>query len=354
MVNKKTINHSKIRDFILENVESHPKDISKFTADHFNVSRQAVLLHINSLHDDRLLKIEGKTKDRKYSLLPVSHEVFHLPVSENKEEDVVWRKLIRPKLAINNKNVITIWEYGFTEMYNNVIEHSSADTVTIYLDIHKTKVDMIISDDGVGIFNKIQKDCGLDDRRHAIFELSKGKLTTDPQGHTGEGIFFTSRMFDKYAILSSEFFFTHDEPGDDWLLQREAPNGDKKQGTSILMTISNSSTRSTKEVFDKYTSKGSYGFDRTHVPVSLSLYGDENLVSRSQAKRILARFDRFKEVFLNFKGVDMIGQAFADEIFRVFHEENPNVKIVYVYANNQVKRMIRRVKAQRELQIPMF
>jgi anti-sigma regulatory factor (Ser/Thr protein kinase) len=68
---------------------------------------------------------------------------------------------------------------------------------------------MVIWDHGIGIFNKIKNMLGLLDERHAVLELTKGKLTTDPRGHTGEGIFFTSRMFDTFYILSGEVFLSH-------------------------------------------------------------------------------------------------------------------------------------------------
>ena len=68
---------------------------------------------------------------------------------------------------------------------------------------------MYLHDNGVGIFKKIQTELRLLDERHAILELAKGKLTTDPKRHTGEGIFFSSRMFDQFDILSGGIFFTH-------------------------------------------------------------------------------------------------------------------------------------------------
>jgi hypothetical protein len=76
--------------------------------------------------------------------------------------------------------------------------------------------------------------------------------------------------------------------------------------------------------------------------VFLAQYGDENLVSRSQAKRLLTRFDKFREVILNFENVEVIGQAFADEVFRVFTNKNPKIRLSYINTNEQVKKMILR------------
>jgi 23S rRNA pseudoU1915 N3-methylase RlmH len=68
------------------------------------------------------------------------------------------------------------------------------------------------------------------------------------------------------------------------------------------------------------------------------------LVSRSQAKRVLAGIDRFKVAALDFTGVDWIGQGFADEIFRVYQNAHPEIKILVEGANPEVKAMIQRVK----------
>ena len=76
----------------------------------------------------------------------------------------------------------------------------------------------------------------------------------------------------------------------------------------------------------------------------LAKIGDENLISRSQAKRLLTRLEPFKEVFLDFEGVDIIGQAFADEIFRVFQNAHPEIEIIQVKANKNIQNIIKRVK----------
>lgn len=69
------------------------------------------------------------------------------------------------------------------------------------------------------------------------------------------------------------------------------------------------------------------GFTRTEVPVKLLQYKNEGLVSRSQAKRLLARVENFKFVTFDFEGIPTIGQAFADQIFRVFANAHPEVTI---------------------------
>jgi anti-sigma regulatory factor (Ser/Thr protein kinase) len=331
----------RIQEFILENIEEHPQDITTFAAENYGVSRNAILRHINRLVSDQFISAHGSTRDRRYKLNPITRETFSIDISPDVEEDQIWRHIIRPILKKMPENVLHICEYGLSEMINNVVDHSEGSKMTININQYAPRISFVVMDDGVGIFNKIQRDFNLNDPRHAILELAKGKLTTDPDNHSGEGIFFTSRMFDRFVIISEGLFYSHNEPDDDWLLEHDI----NIRGTSVLMSINPKSKRKIQEVFDSFASEDKdYGFAKTHVPLSLVTYGDENLISRSQARRLLARFHDFEEVLLDFSGVKSIGQAFADEVFRIYARNNPDVEIIAINTNQQIDKMILRVK----------
>ncbi len=333
----------KIRAFLIRQIYEQSPTPATAACKKFGISRQAVGRHIRRLIEDHFITTEGKTKGKKYILRPIANETFALTISQELQEDRVWRERVSPLLTGIRENVIRICEYGFTEMLNNAVAHSEGKRVTIEVARTVVGVTMIVWDDGVGIFNKIQRVLHLDDERHAILELAKGKLTTDPARHTGEGIFFSSRVFDKFSIRSDTLFFLHNVQDSDWLLD-DVPF---TQGTFVEMEISTDALRTTKEVFDRYTSsKGNYAFSRTQIPVFLARYGDENLVSRSQAKRLLSRLERFTQIVLDFGGIQTIGQAFADEVFRVFQNEHPTVHFSCVHATSQVEQMIKRVRSQ--------
>ena len=335
-----------IRDYITAQVGSHPEDIGQVCATHFGISRQAVNKHLVRLVADGLLTAQGATRNRRYSLAKLLQKDIVVPLTDGTDEDTVWRKEIGPLLSDIPRSTRENWQYGFTEMLNNAIDHSSGTRVKIV--IARTAVDtrMKLLDDGVGIFRKIAREMQLDDERHAVLELAKGKLTTDPENHTGEGIFFTSHLFDEFNLLSREVFFSHDNATqEDWIQDvRSISDGAEFPGTIVVLELNNSTTKTLKQVFDEYSEDGDYGFSKTVVPVSLVRYGDEALISRSQAKRLLARFDRFKKVLLDFTGVELIGQAFADEVFRVFARAHPNVELDPFNAKPQVDAMIRRAR----------
>lgn len=334
---------AEIRQFILEHVEQHPHDIVLLTAQTFEVSRQAVHRHLQSLLQAHALQMCGTTRARRYSLAPLVQWQQTYPLEAIVEEDVVWRQDIRPLLGVLPTNVLLIWHYGFTEMLNNAMEHSSGQQVSIKVEKTATVTEISLYDDGEGIFTKIQREIGLEDERHAVLELAKGKLTTDPAHHTGEGIFFASRMFDDFGILSGNVYFSYlRQQAQDWILEQQT----FQDGTVVSMRLQNDASRTTQEVFDAFTSGDEYGFTKTVVPVRLAQYGDEQLISRSQAKRLLARIDRFKMVVFDFAGVDIIGQAFADEVFRVFQNDHPHIELLPVHANSLVHQMISRATHQ--------
>lgn len=332
--------------FLLEHVGDHPKDIAKVAASHFAITRQAVNKHLQRLVAEGSLQWEGNTRNRVYKLAPLADWAKVYAIDASLEEHVVWMNDIKPALGNLPENVMNIWNHGFTEMFNNAIDHSEGKRITVHIRKTAASTEMIVDDDGVGIFKKIQREKNLLDERHALLELSKGKLTTDPKRHSGEGIFFTSRMFDEFQILSAGTYFSH-KLGDaaDWLTQRVHP---EDAGTSVFMTLQNHTSRTTKKIFDQFTSGEDVGFTKTIVPVRLAQYGEDLLVSRSQAKRVLARVESFKTVIFDFKEVTSIGQAFADEVFRVFALEHPDIDLHTINANSAVKRMIAHVESNKE------
>ncbi len=83
------------------------------------------------------------------------------------------------------------------------------------------------------------------------------------------------------------------------------------------------------------------------VPVKLEQHEGEKLIARSQAKRLVARFEKFETVVLDFEGVEDIGHSFADEVFRVFAKAHPSVKLMSVNVSSDVQAMISRALAVR-------
>jgi len=324
-----------IRAYILEHIGE--EGIAGKVSQEFSISRQAANRHLKSLSCEGSLVSDGQTRKRSYKIAALAAVSFLYDIKPGLAEDVVWREDVQPFLGALPENVLELWNYAFTEMFNNAIDHSGGKS--IYVSIAKSAVDtqLTVMDDGVGIFKKIQAALGLLDEKQAIFELSKGKLTTDAANHSGQGIFFTSRMVNGFDILSGGVFFSHELGKEvDVMFEHGALSG----GTTIFLKVDNHTARTVKKVYDQYSVGGSYGFNKTIVPVKLAKYGTDQLVSRSQAKRVLVRVEQFSQVIFDFTGVDRIGQAFADQIFRVFATEHPEVDLIPSHANRDIMGLI--------------
>ena len=67
-------------------------------------------------------------------------------------------------------------------------------------------------------------------------------------------------------------------------------------------------------------------------------------ISRSQARRVLVGLEKFKVVLFDYEKVPMVGQAFADEIYRVFQELHPDIRLENENMSEGVRFMVERTK----------
>lgn len=235
-----------------------------------------------------------------------------------------------------SQNVSAILDYAFTEMLNNAIEHSRSKKIEAKMKRTKEIILFDIRDWGVGIFNNIMKKKRLKNEFEAIQDLLKGKQTTRPEEHTGEGIFFTSKAGDTLTIQSSGKKLIFNNILDDTFVK----DSKKITGTRVVFTIGVKSKNNLNDIFRKY-SAGAFSFGKTETKVALYKL-DSDFISRSQARRILSGLEKFKKIILDFKNVDTVGQAFADQVFRVWKGRHPDIEIGYRNANKNIIFMIKR------------
>ncbi len=326
-----------IRTFLLENIPEHAADIVAVTAQHFTISRVTVHRHLFWLAKQGKITKSGATRQARYAL--VSQDDVHvvLKLSNNLQETKVWIDHFA-RLTLNfSENLLNILEYGFTEMLNNARDHSQGKKVEIMFHRQKEKLVITIQDDGIGVFNRISQIYHFDNYKECLLHLTKGKLTTDPINHTGEGIFFSSRSFDEFYLEANGLSFYRNNIEQDWTVEKSHVT----QGTKISMIIDINTQRKIVDIFNSHTDED-YVFDATDLLVDLSQLDGERLISRSQAKRLMARLELFTRITLDFSKVKSVGQGFVDEIFRVYTLKHPNVYIQYIHANEEVSFMIKR------------
>jgi anti-sigma regulatory factor (Ser/Thr protein kinase) len=332
---------AEVERFIVTRVAEHPRDMPLLLGERFGLSREAANRRLRRLVRRGLLRVAGRGKHREHRLAVLGSVNVVLPLSSEFQEDVVWQKHLRPILQDLPDNVREICHHGFTEILNNAKDHSESQTVSVRAEVTAARVEMIVHDHGVGIFRKIEDGVRREDGRSAVLELTGGRLTTDPQHHTGTGLYFTSRMFDSFGLSSQRLALIHVPESEAVLIEGQP----EVEGTVVAMKIATHSTRTAREVLERCAlEQQEAGPRRSQVVVRVAGSDEEPLVSRSQAQRIVPRLTRFEDVLLDFSGVATIGPAFADEIFRVFRASHPEVRITPIHVSEDVFRMIRRVE----------
>ena len=270
---------------------------------------------------------------------PLRHH-FELPLPF--DEFRVWEQRVRSVLmqAGIERACIDVLEYVCTEMLNNVLDHSGATLVNVGFDWSASAVEMTISDNGRGLFFAVRQALQLESDADAALLLLKGKVTTDPARHTGEGLFFSSRACDEFSLRSMGLALSMQRSDARW---RHAAPGANVDGTQIHFSVGRAQTPALADIFARFCPHPELRFTRTEVSVFLLVQTDGALVSRSQGKRLVRGLSEFTAVSFDFTGVDAIQQGFADEVFRVWGRSHPQIAISVLGINDAVAGMLRHV-----------
>lgn len=328
---------------------------TKEIAGAFRVSRQYASRLLNFLvSSGKLVKI-GSTAKSAYALPEYAKKHLEMLPSrisktfanKNLEEHVVLDKIESelPLILGQKENIRSIFVYAFSEMLNNAIEHSGTKKIKIGVEFKDKMLVFSIDDFGIGVFRNVMKKRNLKSELEAIQDILKGKVTTAPEFHSGQGIFFTSRAGEEFILDSFGYRLIVNNKIRDIFLQ-EVKGSKMKKGTRVIFKLSVESKKHLKEIFDEFANideESNLGFDKTEVKIKLYLRNGIH-ISRSQARRVLVGLEKFRIIVLDFDKVPMIGQAFADEIFRVFHNKYPKIKMKAINMNEAVKFMIDRVE----------
>lgn len=337
-----------IKKYILRKISLNDKEFISKTIDNFDISITSVKRYLQEFITKGQI-VSSKDTKCGYLLTEEKYSQTILLTEDCLDEGEIFDTYIVGELKKCNTSAIKIWQYVCAEMLNNAIEHSRGKKLYIEIRINALYSTVIITDDGVGTFRTLMEYMsanGWKDPKEedAIVELYKGKITSNASCHSGEGIFFSSKMVDEFILWSDARMYK----GGNHLAQEiikshllSYVSHIQKIGTLVWLQLENETNRNIAEVFNMYTDE-EQGFIKTHIPVkSACIHGEP--VARSQARRICGRLNSFKEVILDFTDVEFMGQGFSDEIFRVYATAHPEVILKPINAVADVRRMIKHV-----------
>lgn len=337
-----------IKRYMLDKIRMDDDQYITKTAENFQISITSVKRYISDCLTDGIIETNCENKSG-YQLIKKESE-FIYDATDSLYEDRIYYTDILPLLEKVSSDGKNIWSYTFMEMMNNAIEHSKASQIRCRVIWDYLYTEISIIDNGIGTFKSIQnyfaQELGQSiDYQDAILELHKGKFTTSPATHSGEGIFFSTKMLSEFAIWSDNAIFSTGCMNREAFIQSHLIAYFTKLnhiGTMVIMKLENQTTRKPKEVFDLYAPIEE-GFVKTRIPLKeVCPYGEP--IARSQARRLVYRLEEFRQIEIDFTGIDFMGQGFADEVFRVFQNKYPEVELIPVHANEAVLGMIKHVK----------
>jgi anti-sigma regulatory factor (Ser/Thr protein kinase) len=355
-----------IKERILQLAKNEKRLKTIDIAKKFGVSRQYISLALSELvTSSKLLKV-GSTRNAEYVFpeYALQHlEIFPVKIvktflNKNLEEHKVLDEIEAqfPPILKLSENVRSVFTYAFSEMLNNAIEHSESERISIEVFLKDGSLVFVVNDFGIGVFRNIMQKKKLKSELEAIQDLLKGKTTTMPKSHSGEGIFFTSKVGDEFILESYGYRLIANNKIPDIFLQEVKGSGKQKRGTKVTFKITTDSKGHLNDVFERYANideESNYGFDKTEIKIKLYTLGGVH-ISRSQARRVLSGLEKFRVIVFDFDKVPVVGQAFADEIFRVFHNKHQKIKLQAVNMNDAVKFMVDRVEGTNPRNQDMF
>ena len=333
------------RDYIIARISEKKKVTGRELSETLGLTRQALNIHLKELvRSGRVVK-EGVTRGawyRRASGKPKSAPVRSFKKTyplKGLQEDRVYDEvaLFAGLHGQTTKNVADIVHYVFTELLNNAIDHSRSGSGLVEFSLDPYACRFRIRDYGIGLFHSIAARFRLPDEHAAVGELLKGKVTTIPEKHTGEGIFFSSKAADTLSFRSHRVHLLFDN------LKKDVFVSEKRfvKGTEVVFSISRQSKRQLENIFSEFApERHGYQFEKTRVLVRLF---QTDYISRSEARRLLAGLEKFKEIELDFNGVVTLGQGFADEVFRVFAKAHPEIVIHPLNLSPTLASMVRHV-----------
>ncbi len=309
--------------------------------DRLGIGRRRALALLARLVAAQWLLREGPTRQPRWRPGTLK-QVVHRYAIDGLQEDLPWQRDFAPFFDLQ-PNVARLAQHAFSELLNNAIDHSGGTLVTVSVRQTALHLQMLVSDDGCGVFERIQRDFQIDDPTLAMLELSKGKLSTQPDRHSGHGLFFTSRLADMFDLHANRHAFQFRG----WDRRRwHASRPMAHEGTSAYVAIALDTERTLDAVLRAHSHDGAgYAFETTQVALGLMTGPATGLESRAQAKRVASRLQRFRRAEVDFSGIADIGHGFADELFRVFPRAHPALELVPVGMAPRVAAMIASVQA---------
>jgi anti-sigma regulatory factor (Ser/Thr protein kinase) len=169
------------------------------------ISRRQAGLLLKRLVALQWLQASGTPRKPRYTPGPLRQVVKRYALA-GLQEDAPWRQDFAPCFALPPA-LQAMAQHAFTELVNNAVDHSGGSSVTVSMRQTPLQLQLLVSDDGVGLFRRVAEHFDVAEPALAMLELAKGKLTSDPDRHCGHGLVFTAQLADVFDLHANAAAF---------------------------------------------------------------------------------------------------------------------------------------------------
>jgi DNA-binding transcriptional ArsR family regulator len=222
-----------IREFILDRVADGPKSVARQVAQAYGISRQAANRHLDALVEAGVLEQDGATRSKEYRLRRVailSREVRVTPVLN---ADRLWSDHIAPVLAGDRAATRDLCRGAFGELVGNIIAHAGASWINMSFEMTARSIEVVVEDDGHGIFNRLAERIGGSSARGAA-ELMVRHANQRSMSFPASRLSLLARNFESFVITSSGETVAYFAATDSWSV---TPGESPAHGTRVSMRL---------------------------------------------------------------------------------------------------------------------
>jgi hypothetical protein len=173
-----------LTQFITPLAAARGDTLAAAVAEHTGISTRRARAMLRELTALGWLACKGRPQRPRYRPGAL-RQGLHRYAIDGLAEDRAWARALAPLFDTLPAEARRMAQHAFTELLNNAIDHSGGSTVTVSMRQTATQMQLLVSDDGRGPFDKIADDFEIADPFEAVFDLAKGKLTGAPDRHTG-------------------------------------------------------------------------------------------------------------------------------------------------------------------------
>jgi anti-sigma regulatory factor (Ser/Thr protein kinase) len=321
------LERANVKGLIRSLIASRGELTNREVARDLGLTRQAVHHHLKELVATGELTMHGAGRGARYTAANASTYTLTFPL-DDLEPQAVWPALAAevPVLAELPAPIAQTFFGATTEIVNNAQTHSGAQTVSLEVTASGAELALTITDEGIGAFESVRRHLGLERLVEAADRLLKGGISA--AGQAGEGLLVVTRLAERLYIEANGLALRIDNEREDTALGTSP----RSHGTRVRYVGRVDRAASLEDVLEAL---GGSAITRTRAVVALAM-GSSEFVSREEARAVASGLDRFREVELDFCGVESVGQGFVDELFGSWQRAHPEVRLVPTRMNEAV------------------